>query len=200
MSIILASKSPRRQELLKLLGLEFTVHTADIDEHMDPSLPPEQEVARVSAEKARAVAKDCAEEDIIISADTIVVIDGQILGKPKSEADAIRMLNLLSGRRHEVMTGLTVLSGGQSQTQVVRTGIPRDRRLRRHRGADGQGRSLRHSGPGLHLCQPSGRRLFLRHGASGLHADADAARARRHRPRLSRPTQSGAAAAYEVII
>ena len=81
MSIILASKSPRRQELLKLLGLEFTVHTADIDEHMDPSLPPEQEVARVSAEKARAVAKDCAEEDIIISADTIVVIDGQILGK-----------------------------------------------------------------------------------------------------------------------
>ena len=121
MSIILASKSPRRQELLKLLGLEFTVHTADIDEHMDPSLPPEQEVARVSAEKARAVAKDCAEEDIIISADTIVVIDGQILGKPKSEADAIRMLNLLSGRRHEVMTGLTVLSGGQSQTRVVRT-------------------------------------------------------------------------------
>ena len=102
MSIILASKSPRRQELLKLLGLEFTVHTADIDEHMDPSLPPEQEVARVSAEKARAVAKDCAEEDIIISADTI---------------------NLLSGRRHEVMTGLTVLSGGQSQTRVVRTGI-----------------------------------------------------------------------------
>ena len=123
MSIILASQSPRRQELLKLLGLEFTVHTADIDEHMDPSLPPEQEVARVSAEKARAVAKDCAEEDIIISADTIVVIDGQILGKPKSEADAIRMLNLLSGRRHEVMTGLTVLSGGQSQTRVVRTGI-----------------------------------------------------------------------------
>lgn len=123
MSIILASKSPRRQELLKLLGLEFTVHTADIDEHMDPSLPPEQEVARVSAEKARAVAKDCAEADIIISADTIVVIDGQILGKPKSEADAIRMLNLLSGRRHEVMTGLTVLSGGQSQTRVVRTGI-----------------------------------------------------------------------------
>ena len=123
MSMILASKSPRRQELLKLLGLEFTVHTADIDEHMDPSLPPEQEVARVSAEKARAVAKDCAEEDIIISADTIVVIDGQILGKPKSEADAIRMLNLLSGRRHEVMTGLTVLSGGQSQTRVVRTGI-----------------------------------------------------------------------------
>ena len=90
---------------------------------MDKTLPPEQEVARVSAEKARAVAKDCAEEDIIISADTIVVIDGQILGKPKSEADAIRMLNLLSGRRHEVMTGLTVLSGGQSQTQVVRTGI-----------------------------------------------------------------------------
>ena len=63
MSIILASKSPRRQELLKLLGLEFTVHTADIDEHMDPSLPPEQEVARVSAENAAGA---CTEPAMVV--------------------------------------------------------------------------------------------------------------------------------------
>lgn len=123
MAIILASKSPRRQELLKLLGVDFTIHTADIDETMDPCLPPEQEVVRVGAEKAKAVAASCAPEDIIIAADTIVVVDGQILGKPRSEADAVRMLNLLSGRRHEVMTGLTVLNGGRLQSRVVRTGI-----------------------------------------------------------------------------
>lgn len=123
MAIILASKSPRRQELLKLLGVDFTIHTADIDETMDPDLPPEQEVARVGAEKAKAVAASCGTDDIIIAADTIVVIDGQILGKPKSTADAVRMLNLLSGRRHEVMTGLTVLHGGSIQSRVVRTGI-----------------------------------------------------------------------------
>ena len=84
MAIILASKSPRRQELLKLLGVDFTIHTADIDETMDPALPPEQEVARVGEEKAEAVAAQCASEDIVIAADTIVVVDGQILGKPKS--------------------------------------------------------------------------------------------------------------------
>ena len=123
MAIILASRSPRRQELLKLLGVDFTIHTADIDETMDPDLPPEQEVARVGAEKAKAVAASCGADDIIIAADTIVVIDGQILGKPKSTADAVRMLNLLSGRRHEVMTGLTVLHGGSIQSRVVRTGI-----------------------------------------------------------------------------
>ena len=123
MAIILASKSPRRQELLKLLGVDFTIHTADIDETMDPDLPPEREVARVGAEKAKAIAASCGADDIIIAADTIVVIDGQILGKPKSTADAVRMLNLLSGRRHEVMTGLTVLHGGSIQSRVVRTGI-----------------------------------------------------------------------------
>lgn len=123
MAIILASKSPRRQELLKLLGVDFTIHTADIDETMDPALPPEQEVARVGEEKAEAVAAQHAPEDIVIAADTIVVVDGQILGKPRSEADAVRMLSLLSGRRHEVMTGLTVLQGGRMQRCVVRTGI-----------------------------------------------------------------------------
>lgn len=123
MAIILASQSPRRQELLKLLGVEFTVQTADIDETMNPNLPPEQEVLRVSAEKARAVAASCTEENLVIAADTIVVVDGEILGKPKDAADAMRMLGLLSGRQHEVMTGMTVQKGNCVCSRVERTGI-----------------------------------------------------------------------------
>lgn len=123
MAIILASQSPRRQELLKLLGVEFTVQTADIDETMNPNLPPEQEVLRVSAEKARAVAASCTEEDLVIAADTIVVVDGEILGKPKDATDAMRMLGLLSGRQHEVMTGMTVQKGNRVCSRVERTGI-----------------------------------------------------------------------------
>lgn len=120
MSIILASKSPRRQELFGRLGLEFTVRTADVDERMDPNLPPEQEVARVSALKAAKIAEECP-DDLIVSADTIVVIDGLVLGKPKDEADAARMLRLLSGRTHEVMTGLCVRQGKTVRQTVSRT-------------------------------------------------------------------------------
>lgn len=120
MSIILASKSPRRQELFRLLGLDYTVQTADIDERMDPSLPPEQEVARVGAKKAAAIA-ETNPEAVIVSADTIVVIDGSVLGKPKDEADAARMLHLLSGRTHEVLTGLCVRQGARIEQTVSRT-------------------------------------------------------------------------------
>ncbi len=118
MAIILASQSPRRRELMGLFGLPFRVQAADIDETMDPMLPPRQEVARVSLEKARAV--DCGPEDLVIAADTIVVCDGQVLGKPRDEADAQRMLSLLSGRAHQVMTGLAVLYQGR---EVVTTEI-----------------------------------------------------------------------------
>lgn len=121
MSIILASKSPRRQQLLRQLGVTFTVQTADIDETMFPGRKPEAEVARVSAMKARAVR--CAQDDIVISADTIVVVDDTILGKPKDEADAARMLRLLSGRAHTVMTGLSVRRGDEVSTTVVQTSV-----------------------------------------------------------------------------
>ncbi len=121
MAIILASKSPRRQELLHNLGLEFIVRTADIDETMDSALAPEQEVARVSAEKAAAI--KAGDDDIVISADTIVVVDNEILGKPADEADAASMLRKLSGRRHEVMTAVTVRKAGEQNTQVVRTDV-----------------------------------------------------------------------------
>ena len=119
MQFILASQSPRRKELMGFLSVPFTVQIADIDETMDPSLPPEQEVARVSRMKAEAVSRE--PEDVVIAADTIVVCEGQILGKPRDEADAVRMLRLLSGREHQVMTGLTVLHGTECEngTQIT---------------------------------------------------------------------------------
>lgn len=109
MKVILASQSPRRKELLGLFHIPFTVRVADIDETMDPKKPAAQEVARVSRLKAEAVPH--GNDDTVIAADTIVVCQGQILGKPKNEADAFRMLQLLSGRDHQVMTGMTVLRG-----------------------------------------------------------------------------------------
>jgi len=114
MSLILASASPRRQELLKLFGHPFQIRVADIDETMDPEKAPFDEVARVS--RCKALAVDRSETEIVIAADTIVVCGGKVLGKPKSEAEATQMLKLLSGRDHQVMTGVTVLRGNVCQT------------------------------------------------------------------------------------
>ena len=109
MQLILASQSPRRKELLGLFHIPFTIRVADIDETMDETKAPFDEVARVSRLKAEATPH--GEADVVVAADTIVVCDGQILGKPKDEADAFRMLRLLSGKEHQVMTGVTVLRG-----------------------------------------------------------------------------------------
>ena len=121
MNLILASASPRRQELLKLFGLPFTVRVADIDETMDPTKAPFDEVARVSRKKAQAVAQ--SSDDIVIAADTIVVCEGKTLGKPKNEEDAKAMLRMLSGREHQVMTGCTVLWGDKCETFTEVTDI-----------------------------------------------------------------------------
>lgn len=123
MAIILASKSPRRQELMRLLGLEFTVMTEDVDERMDAALAPEDEVARVSACKAAAVLPQTSAEDVVICADTIVVLDGQIMGKPKDEAEAFSMLRRLSGRTHRVLTALTVCCRGERRTELEQTEV-----------------------------------------------------------------------------
>ena len=120
MEIILASKSPRRQELLGLLGLPFTVRVADIDETLTPC-PPAEAVGLLSRKKAAAVPH--TEQEIVIGADTIVVLDGQILGKPTDKADAFRMLRFLSGRRHQVMTGVTVLQGDRAVTATEVTEV-----------------------------------------------------------------------------
>ena len=121
MQLILASQSPRRKELLGLFHLPFTIQVADIDEAMDPQKPACQEVARVSREKALAVSRE--NNDVVIAADTIVVCNGEVLGKPRDEADAYRMLRLLSGRDHQVMTGMTVLRGDQELTHTEITDI-----------------------------------------------------------------------------
>ena len=112
--LILASASPRRRELLGLFGVPFTVRAADIDETMDPEKSPYDEVARVSRCKALAVERTA--EDVVIAADTIVVCEGRVLGKPHSREEAFSMLRLLSGREHQVMTGCTVLSGLRQET------------------------------------------------------------------------------------
>ena len=121
MNLILASQSPRRRELLGLTGLDFTVRVADIDETMWPEKAPFDEVARVSRLKALAVER--CPEDVVIAADTIVVCQGQVLGKPRDEEDAFRILSLLSGRHHEVMTGMTVLRGDEAVTHTEVTKI-----------------------------------------------------------------------------
>lgn len=117
MTVILASQSPRRRELLGLLGIGFEVRVADIDETM--SGDPVTEAARVS--RAKALAVEAGEEDVVIAADTIVVCGGKILGKPHSEEEAREMLRLLSGRAHQVMTGMTLRRGREirSVTEVT---------------------------------------------------------------------------------
>ena len=109
MELILASQSPRRRELLGLFRLPFVIRVADIDETMDETASAYDEVARVSREKALAVSREA--EDVVIAADTIVVCAGKVLGKPHSPEEAVQMLSLLSGRDHQVMTGMTVLRG-----------------------------------------------------------------------------------------
>ena len=121
MQLILASQSPRRRDLLQLLQVTFTVRPADIDEAMDPTKPPEQEVARVSKLKAEATSREPG--DVVIAADTIVVLEDRVLGKPADKAEAISMLRALSGRDHQVMTGITVLRGSNAITHTEITDV-----------------------------------------------------------------------------
>ena len=114
MQLILASASPRRKELLGLFHIPFVIRIADIDEAMDENKPPFEEVARVSRLKALAVPR--GDDDVVIAADTIVVCEGRVLGKPRDGAEAAAMLRLLSGRDHQVMTGCTVLRGETWET------------------------------------------------------------------------------------
>ena len=109
MNVILASQSPRRKELMGLFHIPFIIRVSDADETMDPNAPAAQQVAQVSRRKAEAVSRE--PDDVVIAADTIVVCGGEILGKPRDVADASRMLHMLSGRDHQVMTGMTLLRG-----------------------------------------------------------------------------------------
>lgn len=113
MEIILASGSPRRRELLNTLGLSFTVHPARGEEMAPLGAGPEEIVKALSKAKAEEVAREFP-DNLIIAADTIVYLDGRVLGKPKDEDDAKAMLSKLSGRAHEVYTGVTVISGDKT--------------------------------------------------------------------------------------
>ena len=121
MNIILASQSPRRRELLERMGLTFSVHAADIDEHIERDLPPDKLVEAISREKAAAAAGDFEPDAIIIAADTVVALDGDVLGKPHDQAEAKAMLARLSGREHQVFTGFTVRCGEKVVTRSERT-------------------------------------------------------------------------------
>ena len=122
MGIILASASPRRRELLSLLGLDFKVIVSETDESIDKSLPVTEEIKRLSYEKAKAAAK-VSGDDIIIAADTVVSLDGKIFGKPADKDEAFLTLKTLSGKTHEVITGVTVLKGDKADTRAAVTKV-----------------------------------------------------------------------------
>ena len=107
--IILASKSPRRKELLSEMGITFDIYSKEIEEHLDPDVEPARAVEKLAEEKAQAVFDECLDA-IVIGADTVVCVDHEILGKPKDREDARRMLEKLSGSTHQVIGGVALLS------------------------------------------------------------------------------------------
>ena len=115
MSVVLASGSPRRKELLEMLGFkDLVILPAKGEEKPPAGAGPEETVLSLAAAKAGEVSRLCREEDLIIAADTVVWIDGRILGKPHSEEEAGRMLRRLSGASHQVYTGVCVQKGGET--------------------------------------------------------------------------------------
>ncbi len=124
MKWILASASPRRAELLRQIGLSFTVCPADADETIDASLSPTETVRVLSRRKVEAVWEKCGDAACpILAADTLVEYDGRLLGKPKNEADALSTLSSLSGKMHRVYTGMTVIYRGKTASRVCRTDV-----------------------------------------------------------------------------
>lgn len=124
MQIILASQSPRRRELLGRMGIEnFLVRPAQGEEIFDPTLTPAQLVESLSRQKAEEISAGAGPEDLIIAADTVVSIDGRVLGKPRDPEDAAAMLAALSGREHTVYTGVTVRRGGETVTEHEATAV-----------------------------------------------------------------------------
>lgn len=120
--LILASQSPRRRELLTLIGIPHTVAPADIDETVRPGEEPAPHAERLAREKAHTLAVRHP-ESVVVAADTIVVIDGEILGKPRDVADAEAMIARLAGRTHEVLTAIAVAHGGRTESAVERVSV-----------------------------------------------------------------------------
>lgn len=120
--IVLASGSPRRQELLQRMGVsDFTIRVPQVEEYFPAGLTPQETVCYISREKSQAV--DAAEDEIVITADTMVFLDDRKLGKPADEREALEMLTALQGRRHTVCTGVTVRQGQRLLTRAQSTDV-----------------------------------------------------------------------------
>ncbi|MBP2625968.1 MAG: Septum formation protein Maf [Firmicutes bacterium] len=123
MSIILASASPRRQELLRQVGCDFTVMISDIVEDNNQDLAAEDLAILQASDKANDISSKVSIDDVVIGADTIVVLDGQVYGKPIDINDARQILTRLSGREHQVITGIAVAHAGKLWTDYVVTSV-----------------------------------------------------------------------------
>jgi len=121
--VILASASPRRRELLRLVGIDHEVRPADIDESYLPGEVPREHAERLARGKAEAIAASAGSNVVTIGSDTIVVVDGDVLGKPRDRAHAVQMLRRLSGRSHVVMTGVAVSWRGKTLSGVEEVGV-----------------------------------------------------------------------------
>lgn len=121
MKLILASKSPRRKEILDMVGARFEIRTADVDETYDVSTPV-YDVPKMLAQR-KAMAIDIKDDEIIVACDTLVLCDREILGKPKTEENAVKMLEKLSGNAHYVISGLCIRSKKKCVTESVETKV-----------------------------------------------------------------------------
>lgn len=128
MNLVLASQSPRRRELLSLIQKDFTVQSSCVEEIVPEGLTAEETVVYLAKLKAEEVAQRLkistdSQKTVVIGADTVVVLDGEIMGKPKDRDDCIRMISLLSGRQHEVYTGVAIVVKGQTESFYQRTAV-----------------------------------------------------------------------------
>lgn len=117
--LILASSSPRRKEILKKMGLEFVIIPSDYEELLESSDFSYEKIEHLAYKKAEAVLKTTSKSSLILSADTVVILDGEILGKPKNKNDAIEMLQRLSGKKHSVVTSICVVNSLSLKKQVI---------------------------------------------------------------------------------
>ena len=170
--IILASNSPRRKELLSGLGIPFEVKVLpDISESYPADLPVAEIAQYIACEKAAAYQQLMAPDDLVITADTVVICDHEVLGKPVDADDASRMLHLLSGRTHQVITGVCLMTRERQRAFSVKTDVTfktlSDEEIHYYLPALRQGRCLRHPGVDwLHWCHRSPRQLLQCHGPS----------------------------------
>ena len=181
MALILASGSPRRRELMALIAPDYTVITSDVDESKIAADTPAHLAQALATAKARAVAASHP-EDVVCGFDTVVECNGKVFGKPRDEADALRMLHALSGCTHKVHTGVCICRGSRAAATVETTLVhfsPHRRGgsagLRAHAGTLRQSRSLRHPGPRGAVVRGHCGVLLQHHGAAGASYGAAAA-------------------------